>query len=196
MTGAHPGVIVFTSAGPAEGKTTTVANFGIVLAEIEKSVLLVDADVYRPHLHDLFGIDNTAGLTTLLSADGPIADYPDTQLSRKTDVPGLSILAAGPPIQDLNGLMNSERLAMLLRRLKQRFGTVLIDTPPALGVSYARVLARLADGAVLVMRAEQTTIDSALAAYSRLVEDRIHVLGTILNGVDPKIAGSPYQAYY
>jgi capsular exopolysaccharide synthesis family protein len=196
MTGVHPGVIVFTSAGPAEGKTTTVANFGIVLAEIEKSVLLVDADVYRPHLHDLFGIDNTTGLTTVLSADGPLADYQDTQLSRKTDVPGLSILPAGPAIRDVNGLMNSERLAMLLRRLKQRFGTVLIDTPPALGVSYARVLARQADGAVLVMRAEQTTIDSALAAYSRLVEDRIHVLGTILNGVDPKIAGSPYQAYY
>jgi polysaccharide biosynthesis transport protein len=192
-TGTHPRIIVVTSAGPSEGKTTAVTNLGIALAGIEKSVLLVDADVHRPRLHDVFGLSNSTGLTKILSEDKAISDYADTELARRTTVPGLFVLPSGPIVPEVHGLLNSDRVPVLLRRLKERFGTVLIDTPPALGVSYTRVLGRLADATVLVIRAEQTTIEAALAAYRRLVEDRIHVLGTILNGVELK---SPDNYYY
>jgi capsular exopolysaccharide synthesis family protein len=197
--GTHPRIVVVTSAGPSEGKTTAVTNLGIALAEIEKSVLLVDADVHRPRLHSVFGLSNSPGLTTLLSDVRPVSEYLDSELARKTAVPGLFLLPSGPMMSDVHGLLNSERVPALLGRLKKTFGTVLIDTPPAMGASYARVLARLADAAILVIRAEQTTIEAAFTAYHRLMEDRIRVFGTILNGVELKVAGSYYdrrQGYY
>jgi capsular exopolysaccharide synthesis family protein len=193
-SGAHPRIIVVTSAGPSEGKTTMVANLGIALAEIEKSVLLVDADVHRPRLHNVFGLSNQTGLISLLKDTKPTGEYSADELGKKTGVPGLSLLPTGPvlPLGEVNGLLNSDRVPALLAALKREYGTVLIDTPPALGVSYARVLARLADATILVIRAEHTTIEVARAAYQRLVEDRIHVDGTILNGVSLHAN----QAYY
>lgn len=195
-SGAHPRIVVVTSAGPSEGKTTMVANLGIALAEIEKSVLLVDADIHRPRLHKVFGLSNQTGLISLLKDTKPIDEYSAEELGKKTGVPGLSLLSSGPilPLGEVNGLLNSDRVALLLAALKGQFGTVLIDTPPALGVSYARVLARLADATILVIRAEHTTIEVARAAYQRLVEDRIRVDGTILNGVSLDSHGS--HAYY
>lgn len=195
-SGVRPRIIVVTSAGPSEGKTTMVANLGIALAEIEKTVLLVDADVHRPRLHNVFGLSNQTGLISLLKDARPIDEYSAEELGKKTAVPGLSLLPTGPilPLGQVNGLLNSDRVPLLLAALKREFSTVLIDTPPALGVSYARVLARLADTTILVIRAEHTTIEVARAAYQRLVEDRIRVDGTILNAVS--LASHPSHAYY
>jgi capsular exopolysaccharide synthesis family protein len=173
-----------------------VANLGIALAEIEKSVLLIDADVHRPRLHNVFGLSNQTGLISLLKDTKPIDEYSAEELGKKTGVPGLSLLSSGPilPLGEVNGLLNSDRVPQLLAALKRQFSMVLIDTPPALGVSYARVLARLADATVLVIRADHTTIEVARAAYQRLVEDRIRVDGTILNGVSLDSHGS--HVYY
>jgi len=184
--GQRPRVILVTSASRGEGKSTTVSNLGIALAEINQKVLLLDADMRKPHLHQIFNAPNSWGLSDLLRERTSLKDMPLEALARETEVSGLYILPSGTGTVSIANLLYSNRTAELLQRLRQEFDTVLIDTPPMLYLSDARVLGRLADGAILVVRAGRTTRDSAIGAKQRLVDDRIPVLGTILNGWDPK----------
>lgn len=184
--GQRPRVIVITSPGRGEGKSTTVSNLGIALAEINQKVLLLDADMRKPHLHEVFNAPNSWGLSDLLRERTSLKDMPLEALARETEVNGLYILPSGTGTVSIANLLYSNRTAELLQRLRQEFDTVLIDTPPMLYISDARVLGRLADGAILVVRAGKTTRDAALGAKQRLVDDRIPVMGTILNGWDSK----------
>lgn len=184
--GQRPRVILVTSAGRGEGKSSTVSNLGIALAEINQRVLLLDADMRKPHLHQIFGAPNTWGLSDLLREKTPLKDMPVEALARETEIAGLHILPSGPGTLSIANLLYSSRMSELLQRLRAEFDMVLIDTPPMLYLSDARVLGRLADAAILVVRAGQTTRDDALGAKQRLVDDGIHVLGTILNGWDSK----------
>lgn len=184
--GQRPRVILVTSAGRGEGKSSTVSNLGIALAEINQRVLLLDADMRKPHLHQIFSAPNSWGLSDLLREKTPLKDMPVEALARETEIAGLHILPSGPGTLSIANLLYSSRMSELLQRLRAEFDMVLIDTPPMLYLSDARVLGRLADAAILVVRAGQTTRDDALGAKQRLVDDGIHVLGTILNGWDSK----------
>jgi capsular exopolysaccharide synthesis family protein len=179
-----PGVIMITSAGKGEGKSSIVSNLGIALAEINQRVLLVDADMRKPHLHDIFNVSNSWGLSDLLREKSSLESSPVEGLCRKTDIEGLHLLPSGPGTVSIANLLYSRRLFELLQRLRAEFDIVVIDTPPMLYISDARVLGRLADGAILVIRASKTTRDAARAAKQRLVDDGIPVLGTILNEYD------------
>ncbi len=189
-----PGVIMITSAGKGEGKSSIVSNLGIALAEINLRVLLIDADMRKPHLHDIFNVSNSWGLSDLLRERSALENCPLEALSRKTDIEGLSLLPSGPGTLSIANLLYSRRLADLLKRLRAEFDIIVIDTPPMLYISDARVLGRLADGAILVIRASKTTRDAARAAKQRLVDDGIPVLGTILNEWDFR-AKSRYGYY-
>lgn len=184
--GQRPRVILVTSAGRGEGKSSTVSNLGIALAEINQKVLLLDADMRKPHLHQIFNAPNTWGLSDLLREKTSLRDMPLEALARETEIAGLHILPSGTGTVSIANLLYSHRTAELLDRMRQEFDMVLIDTPPMLYISDARVLGRLADGAILVVRAGRTTRDAAMGAKQRLVDDRIPVLGTILNCWDPK----------
>ncbi|HEY3938283.1 MAG TPA: polysaccharide biosynthesis tyrosine autokinase [Bryobacteraceae bacterium] len=179
-----PGVIMITSAGKGEGKSSIVSNLGIALAEINQRVLLVDADMRKPHLHDIFNVANSWGLSDLLREKSSLENSPVEGLCRKTDIEGLHLLPSGPGTLSIANLLYSRRLFELLQKLRAEFDIVVIDTPPMLYISDARVLGRLADGAILVIRASKTTRDAARAAKQRLVDDGIPVLGTILNEYD------------
>jgi len=189
-----PGVIMITSAGKGEGKSSIVSNLGIALAEINLRVLLIDADMRKPHLHDIFNVSNSWGLSDLLRERSALENCPLEALSRKTDIEGLSLLPSGPGTLSIANLLYSRRLSDLLKRLRAEFDIIVIDTPPMLYISDARVLGRLADGAILVIRASKTTRDAARAAKQRLVDDGIPVLGTILNEWDFR-AKSRYGYY-
>lgn len=195
QNGQRPRVILVTSAGRGEGKSSTVSNLGIALAEINHKVLLLDADMRKPHLHKIFNAPNSWGLSDLLRERTSLKDMPLEALARESEINGLYILPSGTGTVSIANLLYSNRTAELLQRLRQEFDMVLIDTPPMLYISDARVLGRLADGAILVVRAGRTTRDAALGAKQRLVDDRIPVLGTILNGWDPK-AKTRYGYYY
>jgi succinoglycan biosynthesis transport protein ExoP len=188
-----PRTLVFTSAAPGDGKTTVVSNLGISLAEIGRKVLIIDADLNRPRQADIFGVPNDQGLSTLLKSPQL---KPDSLagLVQETKVPGLWILPSGPAAEATVSLLHSPRLAELLIWVKREFDMVLIDTPPMLQLTDARVLGRRIDAVVLVARAEQTTRDALSAASKQLAEDGIRVLGTILNDWNPK--RSPSYAYY
>jgi capsular exopolysaccharide synthesis family protein len=200
----QPQVLVITSAAPGEGKTTVSTNLAIALAETNQRVLLIDADMRLPRLHSIFDLPNTQGLTDFLHERRPVDEYVDDELARKTHIPNLFIMPAGPARSNLSRLLYSKRVKELLARLCSSFDMILLDTPPVMSVPDARILGRAAGAVVLVMRAHQTRTDAAIAAVRCFEEDGCPVLGTILNDWNPKRSsvgpygapyGSPYSPY-
>lgn len=196
---ARPKVILVTSASREEGKSTMVSNLGIGLAEINQRILLIDADMRKPRLHHIFELSNSWGLSDLLREKTALSASSLEALARPTQIAGMWVLPSGPGTVSISNLLYSARMAQLLERLRSEFDTILIDTPPMLMTSDARILGRLADGAVLVIRAGKTTRDEAISAKQRLIEDGVPVLGTILNGWDSRSKsryGNPGYGHY
>ena len=193
--GSRPRVVVLTSANASDGKTTITSNLAIAMAEVRNNVLIIDADLRRPRMHELFGVTNERGLSDLLK-EPILSDEAIAKAIQPTRVPGVSVLTSGVPTHTAANLLYSPSLIELLAKLKKQYDMVLIDTPPMLQMTDARLVARLADAVVLVARAGQTTRDAILAAYQRLSEDRIRVLGTILNDWDPKRSPAGSYGYY
>jgi polysaccharide biosynthesis transport protein len=196
QNGDRPRVLVFTSASPKEGKTTTVCNMGISLAEISQSVLLIDGDMRRPRLHSVFGVSNETGLSDLLLEKNALDAGKLEAACAPTAVPGLYVLPSGGSRRSASSLLHSDRLPEVLVLAREKFDTVIIDTPPMVNIADARVIARFGDGLVLVVRSGQTTRDAALLAKSRFAEDGTPILGTILNFWNPKTPGYGYYRYY
>ena len=197
QNGDRPRVIVLTSPSPEEGKTTAVSNLGIALAEINQRVLLIDGDLRKPRLAEIFSLPNQWGLADLLRKTQPVDGLPIEAAALQTAIPGLFILPSGPEALGATNLLYSPRMPELLHRLRQKFDTILIDSPPMLQIPDARVLGRLADAVILVIRASLTTRDSAQAARQRFSEDGTPVLGTILNDWNPKRSPAyGYHKYY
>jgi capsular exopolysaccharide synthesis family protein len=195
--GDRPRVLVLTSASPKEGKTTVVSNLSIAVAEIKPRVLVIDADMRRPRLHDIFQVENHLGLSNLLLERAPLEAARLDAACAPTQVPGLYLLPSGSSRAHASTLLHSERLPELLTLARERFDTVIIDTPPMVNIADARVLARLADALILVVRSGVTTRDAAQLATTRFAEDGTPVLGTILNFWNAKTPGySYYKSYY
>ena len=186
QNGGHPQIVLLTSPAVGDGKTMVASNLGIAMAELGRKVVLIDGDVRRPRLHQVFGMSNDRGLADVLSAKTPPGTIPLVELARETKVPGLYLLSSGTKTMTTSSLFHSPRMALLLERLRTEFDMILIDAPPMIWLADARVLGRIADGVVLVLRAGRTTHESALFAMQRFAEDGTRVLGTILNNWDPK----------
>ena len=187
--------IVITSAGPGEGKSTVISNLGLAMAETGRRVLLIDGDLRSPRLHEIFGIGNREGLAELLSEDLPPESL-SVPAIRITPSSGLYVLPAGNTSGNISHLLYSTRFSRLLKRFREEFDEVLIDSPPMLQAPDARVLARVAGAVVLVIRAGKTSRDTASAARQRFAEDGTLVIGTILNDWNAKESSGPrYQKY-
>ena len=179
--GGHPHVLVVTSSRPAEGKTITVSNLGLALAEISNKVLLIDGDMRSPQLHKVFDQANSWGLSDILREKNAIEDLPLHALVKKTAVPHLHLLPSGTCTDNIFGLLCSGRMARLLPRFRQEFEYVLVDAPPCLEFADARIIARYAEKLLLVVRANYTSTRTVQAAVQRLLLDGIPVMGVILN---------------
>jgi capsular exopolysaccharide synthesis family protein len=177
-----------------DGKTTIVSNLAIATAEIRRKVLIIDSDLRRPRMHHVFDLQNERGLSDLLSEE--LSETNLASLIQETSIPNLHVLVAGPPTQAAAHLLYSPNFAATLARLKDVYDLILIDTPPVLSMTDARIAGRLADAAVLVARANVTTRDALLAVKQRFVEDGIPLLGTILNDWDPRKSPSGYYGGY
>ncbi len=191
--GDRPRVIVLTSPSPKEGKTTVVSNLGLALGEIGQRVLLIDADMRKPRLHQIFGISNDWGLSDVIQCKPAPDDR--TLAVCETSYPGLYVLPSGPEPAGASSLLYSARVAEILREFRNKFDMVLIDTPPMLTMPDARVVGRLADAVIVVIRAKQTMRDMAQAAIQRFTEDGTRVMGTVLNDWDPNASSSGYYGY-
>jgi capsular exopolysaccharide synthesis family protein len=190
--GHAPQVLVITSANPSEGKSLISSSLAAALSEINQRVVLIDADMRRPRQHEMFNLPNERGLSDLLKERN---DGLDLAALQQTDLPGLRVLASGPPVASASNLLHSPRLGELIRALRYEFDTIIIDTPPMLHLSDARVLGQHCDAVILVVRAGKTTRDAALAAMCKLREDGTPVLGTVLNDWDPSSGGYGYGDY-
>jgi polysaccharide biosynthesis transport protein len=192
-----PRVIVVTSPRQNAGKTTVTSNLGIVMAEMGRRVLLIDGDLRNPRLHDVFQISNNWGLCDVVRSNNPISSCGLLQIVRHTDVPGLDLLPGGSPRELPSHLLYSSRIAELLQRLREEYDLVLVDSPPTMQFADARVLGRLADAVVLVIRSGQTTFGLAQMTLQRFAEDHTRVLGTVLNSWDTRSSeGSDYTCGY
>ncbi len=177
-------MILITSPGPAEGKTTVVQNLGIALAETGRRVLLVDADFRRPHLHREFSLPNDWGLIDLLCEDQPLGEYSKERLGVFTGLPGLSILPNRVTQNNVSKALYSSRLRTILETLMKRYDMVLVDAPPILSVADTRIIAPLTDALILVLRSGVTKRESAMEAYQQIQEDGLTLLGTVLTDYD------------
>jgi capsular exopolysaccharide synthesis family protein len=196
--GNRPRVVALTSAGPREGKTTVASNLALAVAEIGRRVLLIDGDLRKPRLHEIFHVSNAWGLSDLLEGTKPPEGLEAMVIG--TCYRDLYLLPAGSVASSISNLLHSPRALELLQRMRQQFDMVIIDTPPMLQMSDARVLGKLADGVILVVRSARTTKETVAAAGQRLAEDGTRVLGTVLNEWDPRNAshagyGYGYQSY-
>jgi capsular exopolysaccharide synthesis family protein len=184
--GTPPRLIVLTSANPSEGKTTVSINLAIALAEINRRVLLIDADMRRPRVQKIFDLGPGPGLADLLT-EKSIADRLTVERTVcPTTVPGLYVMRSGGAPGVVSNLLHSSRLPELLQELRGTFDSIVIDTPPVLPISDARVIGRFADAVVLVVRAGKTTRDAAVMVKRRFSADGTPLMGTILNGWDAK----------
>jgi capsular exopolysaccharide synthesis family protein len=189
-------VLVVTSANPGEGKTTTVTNLATTLANMNRRVLLIDGDIRSPRLHSMFGLDNSVGLTNVLQ-NIALQEKPKIDgVIQETSIPNLHILTSGPAVQAGADLLFSASMPALIARYREEYSMVLIDTPPMLLMPDARVLARVADGVVLIARSGRTGRDAIQAAYRRFVEDNTSVVGVVLNDWNAKMSPNNYYGGY
>ncbi len=191
-SGAPPKVILITSALPQEGKTTTSINTAIVLSQNGSRVLLVDADMRRPSVHRVFGINSRVGLSTLLAGS---SSFEDSTLT-SSEVPNLTVLPAGPPPPQPAELLHSETMKRLLAQWREQYDHIVIDSPPALSVTDAVLLSVQADSVVLVIRAASTRKAALQRACDLLGQVNAQVMGFVMNGVDVNAADFDNCYYY
>ncbi len=189
-------IILVTSPGPAEGKTTVIQNLGIALAETGRRVLVVDADFRRPHLHRKFGLPNDWGLLDMLGEDTALGEYSMDRVALGTGFPELSLLpnGAGAGTANVTRSLYSPRLREIFEFLTKRYDMILVDTPPILHVADTRIIAPLADALILVLRCGVTNRANATEAYQRIQEDGLALLGTVLTDYD--LRGDRKRQYY
>lgn len=172
-----PQVIVVTSAQSGEGKTTLVTNLAAALAQMKRTVLLVDASRERG-MHEVFGLSDDYGLSDLLDLP-EISPNLLAYVTHSTPLPGVSLVATGP--RETSALDLLYAMSPLLSELRKSYDTLLVDAPSLSELPDARVFGRMADGVILVVRAGETTRDVAQSAATRLQDDGTILLGTVLN---------------
>lgn len=183
--------VLVTSAAPGEGKTTTAANLAIAFAQQGQRVLLIDCDLRRPRMHQVFNVDNTPGLNEVLT--GKVSLRAAIQ---PTQVTNLSIVTAGSFADAPAELLSGERMRQLVGFASGAYDLVLLDTPPVLAAAESMALATLVDGVVLVVRAGQTDRQEARQAVRQLTDVGADLLGAVLNDPDSTAAQYGYRYRY
>lgn len=182
--------IMFTSAGPGEGKSTTTANTAVAIAQTGKQVLLVDCDLRKPVQHKIFGKRNR-GITNILVEEIPVAD-----LVQDTEIDNLRIITSGPIPPNPSELLGSARMQEIMAAAKELADIVIIDAPPTVAVTDACVLASKVDGIVLVLNSQLVKPEMAQKAKELLLKANGHILGVILNRVEIEEEHAYYYYYY
>ncbi|MEZ4646174.1 MAG: CpsD/CapB family tyrosine-protein kinase [Chloroflexota bacterium] len=178
----HPiRTLVVTSPAPDEGKSTTVANLAVTMAQSGRRTILVDCDLRRPSLHTLFSRQTEPGLTNLVLGES------DELPLQETAVPDLWLLTSGPKPPNPADLLNTRRLDQIIEQLTARADIVLFDAPPVVAVTDAAILGAKVDGVLLVLSAGKTRRDHAERAKEMLEKAKARIVGVALTNA-PKDA--------
>lgn len=188
--GHPPKLVLFTSATPSEGKTTTASNLACVLAQGNVRVLLMDADLRRPNVHHRFGLPGKIGLTSVLAGTAPL----EQAVQSIPEVPNLDILPSGPVPPFPTEMLGSETMRELLERLSRIYTHIIVDSPPILSVTDGVILSRFADAVVLVLRHGKSGKHIVQRARDLLLRSGAPMAGIVLNAVD--LNSPDYYGYY
>lgn len=181
--------MVVTSASPEEGKSTTLANLAVVIAQAGKKVILVDCDLRRPSLHQIFDARPTPGFTDMMRDDTLMSQPP----LQETGVPNLWLLPSGTIPPNPAELLASRRMSEVITALQQHAEMILFDAPPVIAVTDAAVLSTKVDAVLLVISAGKTKREHAKKAKALLDKVNARLIGAVLNNV--KGETSLYQYY-
>lgn len=181
--------LVFTSAVPSEGKSTTVANLAIVMGQDDKHILLIDCDMRKPVIHRRFGLLNR-GLSNCFAEDLPLKEVIQADV-----FPNLDVVTSGPVPPNPAELLGSKKMKALLQEAAEAYDYVFLDMPPVLAVTDAALMSSQVDGTVLILGSGDISPDEGKQAKSFLEKVHANILGVILNKV-PQHHKSGYYYYY
>ena len=183
--------LLVTSPGPGEGKSTSVSNLAITMAQMGSRVLLIDSDLRRPVLHSIFKVDRRVGLSNVLVGRATIEEA-----VQKTEIENLFVMPCGTLPPNPSELLASNAMTRTLEELKAMYDMVLFDNPPIIAVTDAAVLSSRLDGVILVVKSGQTDREAAFRAYTLLKNVNTRILGAVLNGVQIESLYGSYYYYY
>jgi len=184
-----PKTILITSMAPKDGKTTIASNLAMAIAGSGSKVLIIDCDLRRPMLHQVFGLENKTGLSTFISGTSGIT------IIRDGLPENLSIIPSGPIPPNPSELMISKRLKDLIRSLKNKYDFIIFDTPPIISVSDTLIISKIVDASLIVTRFGKTTYEMMSYGMKQLAGIEAKVIGTVINAVDEKKSGYYYYHY-
>jgi capsular exopolysaccharide synthesis family protein len=185
--GSPPRSVLITSSRAGEGKTFISCNLAVALTQLNKRVILIDADMRNPHIHKVWNIPNDRGLSIFLTSD-----VSSSSVMQPSPVPTLSLMASGPKTPRPAELLASERFGELLRELESKYDFVIVDSPPILPVTDSVILASRVQSVLMVVRGGVTPRDVVKMAKKKLSSSNGVIAGTVLNGIDMT---DPYYYY-
>lgn len=181
--------ILITSPGPSAGKSITAANLAVVYAQQGMKTLLIDADLRKPTVHYTFRLDNLRGLSSVLIGETTFEDAVE-----QSDVSDLQILSCGPIPPNPAELLASKRMEDLMTYVEEHYDFVIVDMPPVLAVTDAKIISQIVDGTLFVMRSGNTEKEEAERAYDIINDGQARILGSVLNDVEK--TDENYYYYY
>ncbi|HZI20747.1 MAG TPA: polysaccharide biosynthesis tyrosine autokinase [Pyrinomonadaceae bacterium] len=187
--GQPPRTVLVTSSQPSEGKTTTAVNTAMMLAQTDADVLLLDCDLRRPRIHTHFGLPNAKGVTNYLSGELNVGDL----VQEVPGVPNLKVITSGPVPPNAAELLGSDEMRKLLYVLSENFTHIIVDSPPAISFTDARILSTMVDGVMLVVHGGRSSRAVVRRAKQQLTDVGAHIFGIVLNNVKPE--SSDYYYY-
>lgn len=182
--------ILFTSATPASGKSTTSSNVAASFAQAGYKTILIDADMRKPTIQYIFATSNNRGLSTAIMGD---IEY--HQAIKEVGEFGLHVMTAGPLPPNPAELLHSNKMKDLLSYLSHEYDMVIIDSPPLLSVSDAQIIGGIVDGTILVTNAQDNNRDNVKKAKDLLLKSQSNIIGVVLNNMNMK-ANKQYYSYY
>jgi len=171
----RPKTILFTSGSSSDGKTAAIANVAVAAAQANARVVLVDGDLHRPSLHQIFGVANTQGLSTLRGAGALETVVHDT------DIDGLKLVTSGPVLPNPSEVLSSSVVAEFIARLRSDADLVLVDAAPVTAAADTSLLAATLDGVILVVDGRRTRRQDAQRAKEQLERVNARILGVLLH---------------
>jgi capsular exopolysaccharide synthesis family protein len=181
-------VIAITSSVPQEGKSEVATNLAKSMAQLGKTVLLIDADLRRPSQHHIWGLNNSIGLSDVLLGEAKWEEQVQSV------IPNFDVLTAGSIPDNPVLLLNSQQMRNLTETMRQRYDCIILDTPPITGMADTLILSSMVDGLLLVVRPGVVDHESAIAVKKLLANIEQHVFGIVVNGVNLK--HEPYAKSY
>jgi capsular exopolysaccharide synthesis family protein len=186
-----PQFIQVTSAGPKEGKTITTANVATVMAQSGSRVLIVDCDMRKPRIHEIFAVPNTRGLSDLLVNGEDVFSFIKT-----TKIPNLNLLTCGTIPANPSELLSSKRMQSLLTLCAEKYDRIIMDSPPVLAVTDSIVLSRLVEAIILIVGAGTSSRSGVGRAVELLKEVDARIVGAVLNNLNVEKERYYYSRYY